>query len=74
MFAGFGYHYREARVGPFLIGMNSTGAPERGFGAGQEFEMEVPKGAIDMATGKEVSGGTITVEPRETKVFKVASW
>ena len=74
---GFCYFYREADVGPYRIGINSTGDGEgekRGFGPGQTFKMEVPDGgAIDLATGKKFRGGTVTVAPRQTRVLKALS-
>jgi len=71
---GMGVHYREVRIGPYLIGMNSTGAPERGFGYGKEYELHLLDGvgsAIDMSTGEKITADTITVKPRTTKVLKV---
>ena len=73
--SGHIYFYREAQIGPYLIGMNSTGAEMYGFGRGRDYKMEVPAGgAVDVATGKKVSAGTITIKPQETKVLKVGKW
>ena len=69
---GFTYYYREARIGPYLIGINSTGAPKRAAGPAQKFEMKVPgQGAVDVATGKKIKSDTITVGPRQTRVLKI---
>ncbi len=68
-----GLHYRQLRVGPYLIGMNSTGAEARGFGPGKEYEMEVPVPAVDVRTGEKVAAGTVNVPPRTTTVLKLQS-
>ena len=74
---GFTYFYREVDIGPYRIGINPTGddqGVQRGFGPDQTFKMEVPDGgAIDLATGEKVTGETITVGPRETRVLKALS-
>ena len=66
------YYYREVRIGPYLIGINSTGAPDRGYREAQMFEMDVPEGKVEhVTTGKHASGDTVTVEPRSAMVLKV---
>ncbi len=71
---GMGVHYRELRIGPYLIAMNSTGAPERGFGPGTNYELQLPDGvqtARDTSTGKKVTGNAVTVPPRTTRILKL---
>lgn len=69
---GMGIQYRELRIGPYLIAMNSTGAPERGFGPGKTYQMDVPGDrAINVRTGKREDGDRVTVGPRETVVLKL---
>ncbi len=66
-----GLHYRQVRVGPYLIGMNSTGAEKRGFGPGEEYDMQVPAPALDLTTGEKITAGKVTVPPRTTRVLKL---
>jgi hypothetical protein len=69
---GFTYYYREARIGPYLIGINSTGAPKRAAGPGKTYQMDVPTdSAINLRTGKRVKSDNVTVGPRETVVLKL---
>ncbi|WP_248517970.1 hypothetical protein [Salinarchaeum laminariae] len=69
-----GIHYRECRYGEYLIGMNSSGAPERGFGQGSTYELELPDGAsaaTDLMTGERVQGESVAVSPRSTRILKL---
>ena len=69
---GFAYYYREARIGPYLIGINSTGDPKRAAGPGKTYEMQIPTDeAINVRTGEPVEDDTVTVGPRETIVIKL---
>lgn len=69
---GFTYYYREARIGPYLIGINSTGAPKRAAGPGKTYQMDVPTdSAINLKTGERVNANSVTVRPRETVVLKL---
>ncbi|MEF8787757.1 MAG: hypothetical protein V5A84_01685 [Planctomycetota bacterium] len=71
-FVGFCYYYREARIGPYLIGINSTGAPERGFGPAKTYRMDVPvETAINLETGNRVTADSVAVGPRKTVVLKL---
>jgi hypothetical protein len=69
---GYLYYYREARIGPYLIGINSTGAPKRAAGPAKTYEMNVPTDeAINVRTGEPVDDDSVTVGPRETVVIKL---
>jgi hypothetical protein len=64
--------YREARLGPYLVGINSTGAPERAWPEGISFEMTVPDGDVErVRSGEVVSEETVTVEPRSAVALKI---
>ncbi|WP_264556549.1 hypothetical protein [Halocatena marina] len=71
---GMGIHYRECLYGQYLIGMNTSGAPERGSGHGTTYELELPDDvsmATDLMTGERVSDESVTVSPRSTRILKL---
>jgi hypothetical protein len=72
--AGMWIHYREVDIGPYRIGLNSTGNEQRGWGSATEFQMNVPDGSVvDVDTGEPVTSDRLMIGPREARVLKIES-
>lgn len=69
---GTNLYSREAPLGPYLVGINSTGATHRRWPEGQTDEMTVPEGDLEHVKSEEaVTGETVTVEPRSAIMLNV---